>query len=398
MNVYRYRGILNDGRATEGRLAAVSRAALHRALATQEITVIDVKEVRRHTGGWFRRRVRRDDLIEFSQSMASLLSAGIPVLQALDDLADQAESRRWRGLLKDLHLRVSGGASVSEALKDHPDVFEDLFVSLVSAGEESGRLDHGFQKFMEYLEWTKSTHEQLRRAIAYPVLVLSAVGADPAAHVLRLSAPHGRLREPRRGAAPTHAHHARCRPLRSRLVAGRRRAPRHRRRRAALRGANALGTPPLRHVSTSDARHGSADAIVRARSFRHDDGDAARCGIPLERALTLVESGIGNQVMADSIRRARHGICGGETLSEALTKAGRFTRKLVRVISVGESTGNLVGMFQLLGTQYEREMPGAIWKVTSVIGPAALIILAATVGTAAMGVFLPLLRLSSAIK
>lgn len=136
---------------------------------------------------------------------------------------------------------------------------------------------------------------------------------------------------------------------------------------------------------------------VHAR-FATTMGTLLGAGIPLERALTLVESGIGNQVMADSIRRARHGICGGETLSEALTKAGRFTRKLVRVISVGESTGNLVGMFQLLGTQYEREMPGAIRKVTSVIGPAALIILAATVGTAAMGVFLPLLRLSSAIK
>jgi type IV pilus assembly protein PilC len=398
MRTYRYQAVTAGGQEVLGELAHESPEDLQLALAEQGLTLLDVREKRIRSFSFGRGKARDEELIEATRSMASLLTAGVPLLQVLDDLADGADRGPWRNALVDVRLRVEGGSSLSDAFEAHGHIFDRVYVSLVRAGEESGSLDVILARLATYLEWNRSVRKDLRRAMAYPLAIMGAmvgfvaiisifvfprladlidslaVEVPPALQLMLAGSALVRSIWPILLAAPV---------VGFTLIKLWGRTPRGRRvlDRALLR-APLVG--PLQVMGSLSRFTNTMSTLLGA-------------GIALDRSLRLSRHAVGNEILALAVDDAEQRIQVGETFSEALGHAGGFPRQMIRIVRVGETRGDLPGMLERLTEHYDRELPYVVRRIVSSIGPIAVVVLAITVGSAAVGTFTLLLRINDAI-
>ncbi len=401
MQVFAYRALDAQGQIVEGQMAAEGPAAIFEYVNGHDLTLLDLKEQssKKTSRRAARSRHSQAELIDFSRSMGSLLQAGLPLMQILEDLEDQAVDAGWRDLIRGVRLQVAGGSGVSEALAAHDNVFSEVYVSLVSAGEHSGDLAGVFVRLTEYLEWDRKIREEVRQAVSYPAVVLSAVIGLIAILTFFVFPRLGGVLEtldvelplPTRIMLGIGDFGAQWWPfLLGGLIGGAalfvhlRRKPRFKR----LMGRAGLKVPILGRLLEMVALARLATAL----------SSLLAAGVQLIRAMTLVEGVLGNPVMTTNVRRARNLIESGTTLGESLALAGGFPKLFIRMVRVGEASGNLEGMLERCASYYEREIPILIQKLLGAFGPAMVIFLAATVGVAALSVFLPLLQIGTAIK
>lgn len=401
MQVFAYRAIDAQGQMVEGQMAAEGPAAIFEYVNGHDLTLLDLKEEssKKTSRRAARSRHSQAELIDFSRSMGSLLQAGLPLMQILEDLEDQAVDGGWRDLIRGVRLQVAGGSGVSEALAAHENVFSEVYVSLVSAGEHSGDLAGVFVRLTDYLEWDRKIRQEVRQALTYPAVVLSAVLALIAILTFFVFPRLGGVLEtldvelplPTRIMLGIGDYGAQWWPfILGGLIAGGalfahlRRKPRFKR----IMGRVGLKVPILGRLLEMVALARLATAL----------SSLLAAGVQLIRAMTLVERVVGNPVMTSNVRRARDLIESGTTLGESLALSGGFPKLFIRMVRVGEASGNLEGMLERCASYYEREIPILIQKLLGAFGPAMVVFLAATVGVAALSVFLPLLQIGTAIK
>lgn len=401
MQVFAYRAIDAQGQMVEGQMAAEGPAAIFEYVNGHDLTLLDLKEEssKKTSRRAARSRHSQAELIDFSRSMGSLLQAGLPLMQILEDLEDQAVDRGWRDLIRGVRLQVAGGSGVSEALAAHENVFSEVYVSLVSAGEHSGDLAGVFVRLTDYLEWDRKIRQEVRQALTYPAVVLSAVLALIAILTFFVFPRLGGVLEtldvelplPTRIMLGIGDYGAQWWPfILGSLIAGGalfahlRRKTRFKR----IMGRVGLKVPILGRLLEMVALARLATAL----------SSLLAAGVQLIRAMTLVERVVGNPVMTSNVRRARDLIESGTTLGESLALSGGFPKLFIRMVRVGEASGNLEGMLERCASYYEREIPILIQKLLGAFGPAMVVFLAATVGVAALSVFLPLLQIGTAIK
>lgn len=398
MDVYRYEAVHPDGRDIFGEIAAESEAVVARHVRELGLTLVDVR-VRRARAfmlGFGKSRV--EELIEFTRGTASLLDVGIPIMQVLEDQEQSAERRAWRETIRDIRLRIEGGATVSEALDAHRDVFGDLYVSMVQAGEESGKLEPVLGKLAEYLEWSKSIRDELRRAVAYPSVVLVSLLGFIALLTFFVFPRLGVLFETLTVELPL--------PTRIMLGIG------HFGQHAwpymlALAAICVLSFAQLRRRPGGRAALdrfylkipivGRVVEMAALARLAHTLSVLIESGIVLDRALGLARRAVDNIVFANAIAEARERIQGGDSFGGAMERTGCFPRLVIRLIRTGEASGNMTGMLGRLAQHYEREMPYLARAIVGAIGPITVFTLAGTVLLAALSIFLPLLKITSAI-
>lgn len=398
MRVYRYQAVTAGGQEVLGELAQESPEDLHLTLAEQGLTVLDVTEKKARSFAFLRGKAKDEELIEATRSMASLLAAGVPLLQVLDDLADGADEGPWRDAILDIRLRVEGGASLSDAFEAHGDVFDRVYVSLVRAGEESGSLDVVLERLARFLDWNRTVKKDLRRATAYPLSILGAmigfVGIISLFVFPRLSElidslnvdVPGPLQVMLGGAALVRT----VWPLLVVLPV------------AAFVlikfwGRTRQGRRTLDHALLRVPLMGPLQRMGSLSRFTNTLATLLGAGIPLDRSLRLSRHAVGNEVLAEAVDDVEQRIQVGETLSEALAHASAFPRQMIRIVRVGEGRGDLPGMLERLTEHYDRELPYVVRRLVSAIGPIAVVVLALTVGSAAVGTFTLLMRINDAI-
>jgi len=394
MSSFTYKAKDEQGRTIKGTMIAPNEDQLAISLDQMGLYLITAKKTKVPESYLSWERVKRKDLITFSVHLSTTLSAGIPILQALQDLIEQTEKPKFKKVIEDISRNIQAGNSFSEALAKHPKVFSELYVSIVKAGETTGNVDKVLDDLVTFLEWQESLATDVKQATIYPAFILLAVISlivllmtfvFPRFTVIfeRTNVP---LPLPTR-VVMSISHFTTsywfiivliviALILSHRLVV---RTPRGRYFFDKLK----LKLPVF----------GNLMRKIALSRFSHHFGTLLKAGVEIYHSLMVTEKVVGNSVIANAISNARDYISAGEKLSESLKKGNEFPSMVIRMISIGESSGSLDKTLGKVSQYYDREVPVTIKKVFAVFEPIVIAMLAMIVLGMALSMFLPLYQM-----
>ncbi len=389
MVTYRYKAIDSAGRRLRGSIEAHDRSDLERRLERMGVELIRCRTVRR----WWRRRVRsRPQLIAFTAHLEQLLRAGVPVVEALEDLASTLEDSAWRDVVAELVAAIEGGATLSQALAAFPERFGAVYVAMVRVGEESGRLPAILRELNDTLRWQDEIAATTRQVMTYPLIVLAVISATAAFLMTFLVPKLTRFIEAMDATLPwyTRALIATSNALGQWgwLIAG-----------AAVGLALALRWF-VRHSRWWRYRWDAlqlrlwvfGELALRLRLARLAHGLALMysAGVSVLEALRLAESLVANAVLEDAIARARARVEAGDSLSDAFAATAVFPPFVVRMMRVGETTGSLDEALHNVSSFYARSVRETVARLQPAIQPVLTVALAGLIGWIALAVFWPI--------
>ena len=398
MAIYEYKGRNNDGRLLTGQLDASSKDAAVNQLLGRGITPVELQEFveslslsERWTRATNSGKVETVELIMFCRQMHTITRAGIPLIKGLKGLAASLRNYTFQQALNDIVERLEAGVELSTAMRYHPKIFHNLFVSMVSVGENSGRLDLVFKQLSEYMERDLSTVKSIKTALRYPSFVLIAISiAMVIINIKVIPAFAGMFSK--FGAEL---------PLPTRILMSVSdffvnywlymllaivvttvwvihyvRTP---------EGSRVWGQKKLKIIVVGDIIE-RASLARYARSF----GLMLSAGLPLSNALELSAKAIDNPYLGDKIRGIRSGVERGEGLFQTHLLSGMFTPLVLQMISVGEESGQVDALLAEVAIFYESEVEYDVKQLSDRIEPIMIVIMAAFVTILALGIFLPM--------
>ncbi len=401
MTQFRYRAVAEDGRIVTGEAEVLNVPELESRLQRIGLSLIRARPVRRASVPAMRRRkVSGRELINFFFHMESLLRAGVPMLEALTDLRDSAETLPMRELAGGLRDRIETGSTFSDALAAYPLVFNRLTVGLIRAGEVTGKLPEVLADIVASLKWQDELAAQMKKALMYPAFV-AAVIAGVVFFLMTYLVPQlvGFL-----------ASMGEALPLHTRalvatsdffvdwwfLVLG---VP-------AVGGvalAAAARVNPSVRLSLDRAKlrlpvFGEVVRKIVLARFANTFGLMYGAGIPVIDALRYCEEAAGNLEVRDGIARARALISQGVPISQAFGTIGLFPPLVIRMLKVGEHTGDLESALRNVSYFYARDVAAAIGRIQALIEPALTVLMGAILGWIMLSVLGPIYDTISRIR
>jgi type IV pilus assembly protein PilC len=342
------------------------------------------------------------DLVTFTRLFATMIDAGLPLVQCLDILASQQPNKHFAVILRDIKAAVEGGASFSDALKRHPKVFDELFVNLVHAGEMGGILDTILNRLSVYLEKRQKLVRQVRGALVYPSIVIVIAGVVmtvlltfviPAFENMFKDFGGGKEALPKLTQIIVSMSHGFVTysvffvPL---LIVGAvvlmyvYRRPRGKRFFHDLM----LKLPIL----------GSVLRKIAVARFTRTLGTLLQSGVPILDSLEICARTSGNVVIEEGVMNVRQSISEGKNMAEPLLEAKVFPEMVVQMIAVGEQTGALDQMLNKVADFYEEETDIAVAAMTSALEPILMVGVGGMVGVVLVAMYLPIFSLAGNIR
>ncbi len=391
MPYFRYRAVDPSGKIIQGLLDAASENALETQLRQSGTELLKASEqsTRRATR---RGSIRRKDLIGFCFHMEQMTRAGLPILEALDDLKESTEQEVFREVIGNLIASVEVGKTLSRAMADHPHVFDDVFVSLVAVGEESGELPQVLLKLTESLKWQDELVSKAKTVIIYPAFVGSVVLAVMLFMMLYVVPQMVDFMREMGQALPIHT-------------------------RALIAFSDflvnnwwwVLPMPPLLFLLVKLQANRNRDfrfrvdgwklgvvyvgPILKKLTLSRFASYFALCygaGLNVLASLKISEDIAGNAVIRKAIADVGTSIADGKTLSDSFEHTGLFPPLVVRMVRMGESTGNLDEALQNVSYFYDREVSESIDRLKAMIEPAMTVVLGAIMGWIMLSVLGPI--------
>ncbi len=404
MATYAYEGRTRAGDVKRGTIEAANEEMAVARLRADQINVQKVKKQGRGglsaALGSLGSGVTEKDQVVFTRQFATMIDAGLPLVQCLDILATQAENKRFGRILFDVKTTVEGGATFSDALKRHPKVFNDLYVNLIGAGEVGGILDTILGRLGNYIEKAMKLKRQVRGAMVYPIAIL-CVAIIVVVVLLTKVIPvfQNMFKEMKAGALPAptqvvinisegfkHYWYIFLGGLIAFLV-GMALLLRNEKGRLFFDGF-ILKIPVIGNVLRK---------VVVAR-FTRTLGTLLSAGVPILDAMDIVAKTAGNKVVERGIYYARQKISEGKDMASPLAESGVFPPMVVQMIGVGEQTGAMDTMLQKIADFYEDEVDVAVAALTSMLEPIMMVFLGVVVGGLIIAMYLPIFELAGNIK
>ena len=347
-------------------------------------------------GDWLGRRVPTDDLLLFSRQMYSITKSGVPLMRGLRAIQETTRNRLLQRAIRDIVSDVEGGRALAESMRDHPRVFNRLYISIVDVGEQSGRLEEAFTRLYEYLSFDKGTAQRIKTAMRYPIIVLVAVGIAVAV-LMTMVIPQFANVLSRFGAELPWATRAviaisdfSVRWWQPMLALGVFAAVLLRVWVRTELGAASWDRLKLRlPVIGGILRRAAVARFARAFTVSY------RSGVPLDAGMRLVEEAVGNAHLAKSIAEMRERIERGDGLGRAAAATAMLTPLAVQMVSLGEETGEVDEMMEEVADYYEREVEYEVENLSSAIEPILTIAVGVVVLVLALAVFVPMWELFS---
>lgn len=400
MGMFSYTAMDPDGKLIRGRLDAANIADLEMRLGHMDLDLIDYKAIAAKSFSLRRRPVKRQDLINFCFHMEQLTNSGVPLLDGLADLRDSLDHPDFRGVIADLIENIEGGQTFSEALGNHPTVFDKTFVSLIAAGEHSGQLPSVFKSLNESLKWQDELAAQTKKLMMYPLFVGTVIMAVVFFLMIYL--------------VPQ---------LVSFIKMMGKELPLHTRILIYVSDVFVkywyilLSVPPLLWVGVKLLLHVSPEARFKADGYKLrvwmigpilEKIILARfasffalmyeSGIAILDCIKLSEDIVNNLVIADALKRAGVLISEGKSVTASFENLGIFPPLVVRMMRVGEATGALDTALRNVSYFYNREVKEAIEKVQAMIEPIMTVVMGAILGWIMVSVLGPIYDTISKIK
>jgi len=374
----RYKAVDERGRKRTGEMEAANPADLEARLARLGLDLVTFREARVRRA-LRRARVRRGDLVGFCFHMEQLLTAGVPVLEGLATLRDSAGNPRLREVLADMVVSIEGGATLSGAMREHPRVFEAVFVNLVHAGELSGRVGEILGHLNEHLKWQNEQIALMRRLLTYPAIAGAVVMLVVFFLMTHLVPQLVSFIEGMGQALPAHT---RALILVSDLFVAywylALTAPV-----AAFFLLRALGraSPAVAHaVDAFKLRTWLVGPIMQRILLARFAGSFAllyASGITVLECIRICEGIAGNRAVEDATRRAGAKIAEGAGISAGFEATGLFSPLVLRMLRLGESTGALDAALLNVSRYYNRGVSESMEQLQAMIGPTITVVLGA---------------------
>ena len=395
MPVYKYKAVDQNGRSVQGVLEAESDRALIEVLRQKRLTVLSVQTAGKSKQQNAKGRVSADDLVVFSRQLATMVNAGLPLIQALSVLGEQNEKPAFRAIIKEIENEVEGGANLSDALAKHPKVFSSLFVNLVRAGEVSGMLDEILARVASYLEETEALRRKVKSALVYPVII-TLIALSITAFLVMFVIPKfrgifeglgGDLPAPTQILLNISAVMRRYFLIVAAVVT------------AMIFGFKAYGKTPGGRMKLDGFKlqmpvFGLLLRKVAIAKFTRTLCTLIRSGVPILGALEIVSKTAGNMVVETAVEKVRSSVREGESIAGPLAESGVFPPMVVRMISVGEQTGSMESMLGKIADFYDDQVDNAVAALTSMIEPLIIAFLGVVIGGIVVAMFLPVFKLT----
>jgi len=396
---FSYRAMDRNGTEVTGNMSAADVPALDSMLLQTGYWLIDATKNDRDNAmdKMRKQKVKRRDLIQFFAGMGQLMKAGVTVIDALEEMGREGGNEGFAWVINDMSRNIHSGVSVYEAMALHPTVFEKQVVDLVKAGEFSGNLISTFEELKRYMEWVEQLMAQIKQASIYPMMVLLAVIGFVALLFLFVVPKFAELLIglgiplplPTRvviatGDFMTAWWWVVALTITTAVIAFKQ--ARKRSENFALKVDHFLMTMPV---------FGELNRMIALSRLSHNLAVLLRAGVPLLEALELCESLTGSPLIERAVVAAQADIASGGNLSEALDRHQIFPSLLLRMISVGESSGTLDGALDYVAGFYDEEIPVRIKKVFAIMEPMMILTLVGIVGFVALAMFLPMVGMMS---
>lgn len=398
MAIYQFRGRNAEGQLVTGQLEAPTPDAAAGQLSGRGVTPLAIDEHEQRLS-WSQRwdqwqnsgKIETVDLIMFCRQMYTITRAGVPLVRGIRGLAVNLRHVTFRETLEDIAERLESGLELSVAMRHHPKVFNNLFVSIVSVGEGSGSLEQAFEQLAAYLERDQETVKSIKAALRYPSFVLIALAIAILVINVKVIPAFANMFS-QFGAEL---------PLPTRILIG-------------VSDFFVFAWPYLlvgsvaafygiRHYLKTDAgalKWGRkklrlpviGDIIERASMARYARSFSVmlRAGLPINVALDLCARAIDNPYLGNKIRDIRAGVERGEGLFQTHMNSGMFTPLVLQMISVGEESGQVDQLLSEVAEFYEREVDYDVKRLSDRIEPIMIVIMASFVLILALGIFLPM--------
>jgi type IV pilus assembly protein PilC len=390
------------GEVRKGIMEADSEDAVTAKLRQQNLTPVKVKKRSKLLQMQFGTGVETKDLVTFTRLFATMIDAGLPLVQCLEILAAHQPNKLFGNLLKDVKNSVEQGSTFSDSLRRHPKVFDELFVNLVQAGEAGGILDNIMQRLSVYLEKRQKLVRQVKGALSYPVIVFFiAIGVMTVMLVFVIPAFENMFAEFGGGkdALP---------PLTRLMVNLSHNFVSYL---PYIVVTVALGSFGFRHmIRTPKGRRNFHKALLHApimgnvlskiavARFTRTLGTLLQSGVPILDALEICARTAGNVIIEEGIMLVRLRISEGKNIAEPLMEAKVFPEMVVQMISVGEQTGALDQMLNKIADFYEEETDIAVAAMTSMMEPIMMVGIGGMVGIVLVSMYLPIFSMAGNIK
>ncbi|MFC1595398.1 type II secretion system F family protein [Gemmatimonadota bacterium] len=394
MPIFTYTGSGSGGREVAGEIEAENLEQAQQILRSRKVASAKVKKkpaAFKIPGLGGDRKVTAGEVTQFSRQFATMIDAGLPLVQCLTILQDQAENPSMSTALKKVTTDVEAGSTLSEAMAKHDKIFNSLFINMVAAGEVGGILDEVLLRISGYMEKADQLKRKIKGAMMYPVVVFTvAMGASAVLLVVVVPTFVGMFE----GTGvplplPTKIVIAISNFLQAYIiymgVIGFALFKIYQRYYATDRGEQVLDGIKLKLPVIGDlARKGAVARFCRTLST------LLASGVSILEALDITARTAGNRIVEDALMEARSSIGGGETITAPLEESGVFPKMVMQMVNVGEQTGELDNMLGKIADYYDEEVDAAVDALTSVIEPIIIVYLGVVVGGMVMAMYLPM--------
>jgi len=399
MPIFAYEGVTPSGKRSTGLIDADSSRHARQKLRSQGITALRISpqeagKTSKETG---RTNVRAKELTAFTRQLATLIGAGIPIVDALAAILDQGMEGRLQEIIASVREDVKGGSSLNDALEKYQKVFSPIFVNMIRAGEESGTLEIMLDRIADFQEKSQETRRKVLGSLFYPI-ILMCVGILMVLFLLTVVMP--RITSIFEGLKATL-------PLPTRILL----AVSGTLREHALLFIAATMLLILSGIRLARTQRRYLDEIIlkiprvgpliisdQVARFSRTMSVLLKGGVSLQRALEIAETVVTNQILKEAVSRARELVRNGESLGGSLRQSPYFPRLAVAMIQTGERSGQLEELLMKTAQGYESEVGQIVATITSIVEPLMILLIGSMVLFMVLSVLLPIFEMSQAVQ
>jgi len=401
MPVYVWQGQDRRGANQKGEMEAVDQAAVTLHLRRMHIKPAKIKKKPKdlfESVSFLQPKVHTSDVVVFARQFSTMINAGLPLIQCLDILQAQQENKTFKKMLRQIKETVEGGSTLADALGKYPNVFDELFVNMVAAGETGGILDTILNRLSEYMEKAMKLRKKVKSAMTYPIIVLCIAVLVIGVIMVFVIPVFEKMFADFGGAlpGPTQIVVNASRFIRDNIL--------------YMIGAVVLFVFAFkRYYKTEKGQALVDDYVLKLPVFglllrkvavaklTRTLGTMVSSGVPILDALNITAKTSGNKTVESAIYRVRSAISEGRTMADPLAESGVFPSMVCQMVAVGESTGALDAMLSKIADYYDDEVDAAVDSLTAMIEPFMMVFLGVTIGGLVVSMYLPIFKMAGMV-
>ncbi|HOZ61247.1 MAG TPA: type II secretion system F family protein [Smithellaceae bacterium] len=401
MPVYLWEGVTRKNELKKGEIEAAGELAVRTFLRRQGFKSLEIKKKPKDLTEYLpflAGKVKEKNVVVFCRVFSTMISAGLPLIQCLDLLAQQESNKAFAKIIREIKEDIEGGTSLTDALKKYPKVFDELFTNLIAAGEAGGVLDVVLERLSNYMEKAMKLKSRVKGAMVYPASILLISLGVVALLLIKVIPVFRGMFESMGGELP---------PLTAVMIAASDFAQSYW---WIILGILVLIYVIYNRVYKIEKGRWAIDSLllkmplfgellkkVAVAKFSRTLATMLSSGVSILEGLSIVSKTSGNVVVEDALLKTRQSISGGESIAGPLESSGLFPPMVVQMIAVGEATGALDSMLSKIADFYDDEVDAAVSAMMTLMEPLMIVFLGGIVGTMIVAMYLPIFKMAALI-